>query len=450
MSRNLDVARHAVELARRAGAGQCDAYLAAYDESQVTVRLGETEKLIEAGSRALGLRVITEGRTAVCSTSDLSEAAIERLARDTVELARISGSDQYAGLPEPSELAGPSLPSLQIYDERLGALTTDEKLQMALDCEAAALAFDPRITNSDGATFGTRVGEVALANSHGFAAAYPSTSVSLMVEVMADDADGKKRNAYWYSDERSLHRLASPAEVGRTAARRALDQLGARKVATKQVPVVFEPMMAARLLRDLASCLSGSALYRGATFLAGRDGQRIGSALVSITDDPTIPGGRGSRPFDGEGVATRRTPLFEEGSLRGFLFDCYTARRTGRATTGSAQRGVESLPSPGAANLTFAPGNIAPEAIVADVADGFYLTSIIGHGFNPTTGDLSHGAAGFWIENGRLAFPVSEVNVSGRMDAILAAVDAAGDDLTWFGSTAAPTIRVREMTVSGL
>lgn len=450
MSSLLETAARLVEMARRSGAEQCDVFASAYDESNVTVRLGETEKLIEAGSRALGLRVINGGRTAVSSTSDLGDDSLERLARETVELANISAPDEFAGLPEPSLFARGGPDGLQLFDEHLGALTTGEKLRMAHACEAAALGFDSRITNSDGASLSTRVGETALANSLGFAASYPSTSVSLTAHVMADDTEGKKRNAYWFASERSLHRLPEPGEIGRIASRRAVDQLGARKVGTKRVPVVFEPMMAVGLLRDVAAAANGSALYRRATFLAGRANEPVASPPVTIVDDPTEPGRLGSRPFDAEGVAARGLTLFDEGVFRGFLFDVYTARRVGASTTGSAVRGVESLPFPGGSNLVLRPGSASPGDIVAGVDDGFYVTAIMGPGYNPTTGDYSRGAAGFWIENGRIAFPVTEVNISGRLPEMLAAVDAVGDDLTWFGSTAAPTVRLRQMTVSGL
>ncbi len=446
----LATAEHVVALARRAGAEQCDVLTVAYDESNVTVRLGELEKLIEAGSRSLGLRVINGGRTAVSSTSDLSEDSLERLARETVELANISEPDEHAGLPDPSLLARSGADGLQLYDERLGALTTGEKVAMATTCESAALSHDARITNTDGASVTTRVGEVALANSLGFASSYPATSVSLVVEVMADDDEGKKRNAYWYTAERHLHRLTDPAEVGRIAARRAIDQLGARKVGTRQVPVVFEPMMAASLLQNVAAVVNGAALYRGSTFLASRRGQQVGSPLVTILDDPSLPARSGSRPFDGEGVATRPTPLFQAGHFRSFLFDSYAARRSSAESTGSAQRGVESLPAPGTSNLVFQPGETPPEEIIRTVHDGLYLTTMMGFGFNPTTGDFSRGAAGFWIERGEVAFPVTEINISGRLDSMLAAIDAVGTDLTWFGSSAAPTIRISEMTVSGL
>jgi len=448
---SLEIAKRAVSLARQAGAEQCDALVVMYTESNVTVRLGELEKLIEAGSMSLGLRIINGGRTAVCSTSDLSPASLERFAAEAVDLASISEPDEFAGLPEPELLSRiTNAAGLALYDERLESLTTEEKIAMTKACEGAAFATDPRITNSDGASLSTRIGEVALANSFGFEGSYPSTSISLMVEAIAEDGDGKKRNGYWYSSERSLHRLADAEEIGRIAARRTVDQLGARKIATRQAPVVFEPMMTISLMGNLAGCATGGALYRGATFLADKKGAALGSALVNITDDPTRSGGLGSRPFDGEGVGTRRNVVFGGGVFSGFLFDCYTARRTGNTTTGNAQRGIEGSPAPGPSTLVFEAGETSSDAIIGGVSEGLYVTTLMGNGFNPVTGDYSRGAGGFWIENGKIAYPVTEINISGHMEQMLSGVDAVGSDLQWFGSSAAPTIRVREMTISGL
>jgi PmbA protein len=208
-------------------------------------------------------------------------------------------------------------------------------------------------------------------------------------------------------------------------------------------------MMAAALARDVAGCATGSALYRGATFLAGRDGESIASDLFTLVDDPTKPAGLGSRPFDGEGVGARRNVLFDRGVFQGFLFDSYTGRRTSNVTTGSAQRSIASAPSPGASALTLLPGRTPPGDIIGGVAEGLYLTTLMGFGFNATTGDYSRGAAGFWIRNGELAFPVTEVNISGNMTEMLASVDAVGNDLQAFGATAAPTVRISSMTVSG-
>ena len=446
----LELASRAVALATARGADQCDAIASAHTEATVSIRLGEIEKLIEAGSRSLGLRVITGGRTAVCSTSDFTPEAFDQFVAETVELARISAPDEYAGLPEPEILATDGGESLQLYDERIESLSLDERIAMARACEAAALDFDARVTNSEGASLATRSGEFALANSRGFARGYPATSISLSAEALADDADGKKRNAWWFSAERNLRSLMDPATLGRIAAQRAVDQLGARKTGTKRVPVIFEPMMAARLAGDIAGCATGGALYRGATFLAGRVGETIGSPLVTIVDDPTLPGRVGARPFDGEGVSARRNVLFREGRFEGFLFDCYTARRMDARTTGSAQRGLASLPEPAAANLIFERGETPAEDIVADTSEGLLVTALMGFGFNPTTGDYSRGVGGFWIENGRIAYPVAEANISGDAASMLARVDAVGSDLAWFGASAAPTVRIAGMTVSGV
>jgi PmbA protein len=445
----LEVARLALEAARRAGAEQCDAYAAAFDESEVTVRRGETERVIEAGSRGLGLRVISGGRTAVCSTSDLRPEALEAFAREAVELARISEPDEHAGLPEHSDLFRGRPDTLALFDEAVEALSIEEMTAMAGTCESAAFAEDSRISNSDGASVSRRAGEIALVNSLGFAASYPVTSVTLMVEVMADDAEGKKRNAYWYTSARSLHRLHDAAEVGRIAARRATGQLGARKLSTREAPVVFEPMMAVSLLGNLASCMTGGALYRGTTFLAGREGDRVASPLLTIIDDPAEPGGRGSRPFDGEGVASRRITPVAAGCFETFLFDSYSARRTGHRTTGSAGRSIDGPPAAAPANISIRPGDVAPADIIGDVRQGLYVTQLMGQGFNPTTGDYSRGAGGYWIENGRLAFPVTEVNISSTMTEMLAAIDAVGSDVEWFGAMGAPTLRIARMTVSG-
>jgi PmbA protein len=445
----LRLALRAVEMAAGAGAEQCDVLCHGYTETSAAVRLGKVEKLIEAGSRALGLRVINEGRTAVCSTSDFDEDSFRQFVHDTVELANISAPDEHAGLPDGAAMGAARADGLGLFDEAIPSMTVEQRVEMAMACESAAMDADSRISNSDGATVSTRFGEVAIANSRGFAGAYPATSVDVAVEVMADDLEGKKRNAYWYSAERSLHRLLDPAEVGRIAARRAVDQIGAVKVGTTRVPVVFEPMMAAALARDVAGCATGSALYRGSTFLAGRIGEAIASNLFTLTDDPTVPGGLGTRPFDGEGVRSKGNVIFKSGVFGGFLFDSYTGRRTGNTTTGSAQRSVASLPAPGASSLVLAIGDREPADIIGDVSEGFYLTTLMGFGFNPTTGDYSRGAAGFWIQNGSLAFPVSEVNISGNMAEMLSNIDAVGNDAMTFGATTAPTVRISNMTVSG-
>ena len=368
----LSLASDIVDKARRLGASEADAYVVSSTESSVQVRKGDVERVIDAGSHAVGIRVIKEKRTAICSTADLTPRAVDEMVRDAVELASISEPDEYAGLPDRDALASASQPNLQLYDERIETLTTDEMKDFARRCEQAAFDYDKRITNLDGAEMGVMRSQVALANSLGFGGSYVGTHASLAVEVMCDDADGKKRNDDWFTSERALHRLEDAEAVGCKAAARAVAKLGARKVGTTAVPVVWEASVAHALLRIIGQAVSGEALYRRATFLADLEGQAVAAPLFSLTDDPLLAGRLGSRPFDGEGVTSRTVPVFEGGVFRSFLFDSYNARRLGRQTTGAAQRGLASEPSPGTSNFVMAAGDSSPEALYAGIAAGLY------------------------------------------------------------------------------
>lgn len=442
------IAEHVLDLARRAGADDAEVMLVTGTEFSVTVRRGAIEKLIEAGSRSLGLRVFKNGRNSSTYSSDFTPAAMSRFVERAIELAGVAEPDPYAVLPEWEER--PAWPDLRLFDPAITTLSADEKIDRATRCEQAAFRVDPRITNSDGATFGTDINTLLLLNTHGFSGSYESSVASISIEVMADDADGKKRNDRWFSVDRELAGLESPEEVGRRAAERALRQLGARKVATGSVPVVFDPLAAAGLLRTLTGAVSGTSLDRRATFLLGNEGAGVGSELLTITDDALLPGRLGSRPFDDEGTPSRHNPIFEQGIFRGFLFDTYTGRKTGHASTGSCRRGVGGPPGVGISNLYLQPGASSPEEILASVDNGFYVTQMMGFGVNLATGDFSRGAGGLWIENGRLSHPVSEVTISGNLRQMLQDLEMTGDDIEWRGSTAAPTIKLRSMMVGGL
>lgn len=445
----LSIAGDIVARARALGADEADAYVVSAVDSTVTVRKGELEKLFEAGSRSVQLRVIKDHRTAVCNTSDLTPKALEQIVRTAVDLARISEPDEFAGLPATEDLALHLGASVGLYDENIESLGIDDMKDVALRAEQAAFDFDSRITNSEGAEFAAERGQVALANSLGFVGGYPYTAASVSVSVLADEPDGKKQSDYWFTAERMLHRLASPDDVGRRAAARVVRKLGGRKVATREVPVVWEPTITAALLGIVASAASGDALFKRATFLADLEGQQALSPLVSITDDPTLPAQLGSRPFDGEGVRARRNAIVESGLVRQFLFDSYYARRMGRRTTGNAARAGDTI-GIGAGNRIWHAGESTPDAIVASVPDGLYLTGMMGPGVNQTTGDFSRGATGIWIENGELTHPVIEINISGNLKRMLRDIDAVGDDLQWFAGSAAPTIRMSRLMVSGL
>ena len=445
----LSIASDVVEGARKLGADEADAYLLSGIESTVTVRRGEVEKLFEAGSRGVSIRVIKQKRTAVCNTSDLSPRALDELVRTAVELASISEPDEYAGLPAKEDLAGDMGSLLQLYDELIESLTVDEMKDIVLRAEQAAFDFDARITNSEGAEFGAERGHLVLANSLGFAGTYPYTSASFSVSVVADEADGKKQSDYWFSAERMFHRLSRPEDVGRQAAARVVRKLGGRKISTREVPVVWDQAMTAGLLGAIAAAASGESLFKRSTFLADLEGKRTASPLVSIIDDPTLPAQLGSRPFDGEGVRTRRNTIVRGGVFEQFLFDSYYARRAGRRTTGNAARAGDSI-TIGGGNRVWEAGASDPAEIIASVDDGLYLTDMMGFGINQTTGDFSRGAAGVWIEHGELAYPVVEINVSSNLKQMLLDIDAVGSDLHWFAGSAAPTIRMSKLMVSGL
>jgi PmbA protein len=445
----LSIASDIVERARSLGADEADAYLLSGIESTVTVRKGEVEKLFEAGSRTVSIRVIKEKRTAVCNTSDFTPKALDEMVRTAVDLARISEPDEFAGLPAKEDLATDMGALLQLYDERVESITVDEMKEIVLRAEQAAFDFDKRITNSEGAEFGAERGELVLANTLGFAGSYPYTAASFSVAVIADEADGKKQSDYWFSAERMFHRLAAPEDVGRRAAARVIRKLGGRKINTREVPVVWDPAMTAGLLGVVAGAASGESLFKRSTFLADAEGQQALSPLVTIVDDPTLPGQLGSRPFDGEGVRARCNVIVEGGVFRQFLFDSYYARRTGRRTTGNAARAGDSI-TIGGSNRLWLGGDSDPAALVDGVKDGLYLTDLMGFGINQTTGDFSRGAAGVWIEDGQLSDPVVEINVSGNLKQMLRDIDGVGSDVQWFGGSAAPTIRMSKLMVSGL
>ena len=445
----LEIASRLLELAQAAGAEQADAVAISSTNASTTVRKQQIEKVSESTARSVGLRVILGGRQATVSTSDVSDAALAESVETALALARVSEPDPYAGLADPKEQAR-NAPQLALFDEQIPDVDGEHRLAQAMACEDAALGADGRIVNSGGATFSTNFSSFALVDSNGFAGTYADTSASMWVEVMAQEEDGQLRNAGWSTSERSLHRLDKPEDVGREAAARALRQLGASKASTCEVPIVWEPRMAAGLAGIVAGAASGEALYRKATFLAERQGSEVASPLLTIVDDATLSNRLGSRPFDGEGVATRRNSLIDQGIFQGFLFDSYNARRLDATSTGSAWRSVGGLPQIGSGNLSIEPGGVSPEAIIAEVEDGLYLTTLMGFGINYTTGDFSRGAAGIWIRNGELAEPVQEINVSGNLLEMFGRIDAVGNDAQWFGATSAPTLRISRMTVSGV
>jgi PmbA protein len=442
------IATRVVEQATGAGADSAEALAVSERELTAKVRLGEPELVQQARSRALGLRVIREGRQAVCHTADLTEDALQAFVQDTVALARLAEPDPDAGPPAPEALAT-ELPDLELYDEAVEELDAERALSHARQAEQAARDHDPRITNSEGSVCSVSVGGRVLATSGGFCGSYRGSYLSLVVEPVAEDEGGKKRNGFWWDGRRWRDQLADPVAIGQEAARRTVDQLGARKVDTQQVPVIFSPEAGAQVLRTLFGLVSGDAAYRRSTYLLEREGTAIAAPGVTVVDDPRLPGAPGSRPFDGEGLPTRRNVVVDAGRFTGFLCDTYAARRLGLQSTASAGRSVGSPPAVTASNFFLEPGSQSAETLVRSTPRALYVRRMMGFGFNPVTGDFSKGAEGFWIEDGERVHPVSEVTISANFEDLLRSIDAIADNLDHRGAVASPTFRVSQMTVAG-
>jgi PmbA protein len=433
--------------ARTHGATEADVMVADGETFSVQVRLSAVDRLTKAREKRLGLRVFFGKRSASASTSDFSKESLDRLVSDTCALAKAVVEDDQSGLPD-GNLMAKDRPDLDLYDPT--SLETEAQIELARRAEAAALAADPRITNSEGAEFDSSSGRVLLGNSHGFLGEYRSSTFSISVSPIATEPhSGNMQQDSWYAVRHRFAGLDSPESVGREAARRAVRRLGARKLSTRRAPVVFDQEMAAGLLGNLCQAASGYALYKGASFLIGQLGKRLAPEFVTIYDDGRLPGGLGSRPFDGEGLPTRKTTVVERGMLTSYLLDTYSGRKLGLASTGNASRGIGESPSVGPTNFYLVQGTTPPAEILRSVREGLYVTELIGFGVNMVTGDYSRGAAGFWIENGELAYPVEEITIAGNLKQMFADIEVVGSDLEFRGRIASPTIKIREMMIAG-
>jgi PmbA protein len=433
--------------ARRQGAVEADAFMVEEDIQTIQVRMGEVESLKHARENRCSLRIFTPTGSASATTSDLSPAALARLIDESVALARVARRDEHSGLPAADALAR-ELPELDLWDAVGHGLAVEAKVDQARRAEAAALAADPRVQNSEGAEFYDRQGRVAYAATGGFSGQFRLSSFALSVTPVAVE-NGHMERDYWYSSARKLAAVESPEALGREAARRACRRLGARKQATSEVPVVFDPETAASLARVFAIAASGPTLYRGTSFLVGRLGERLAPAGVTLVDDPLLVGGLGSRPFDGEGLASRRTVLLDRGVLSSYLLDTYSARKLGLRATGHAARETGGGVTVGYTNLHLEPGPHTPEEIIRSIDRGLYVTELIGFGINFVTGDYSRGAVGYWIEKGELAYPVEEITIAGNLRDMYRQIEMVGNDLVFRDQTAAPTVKLARMTVAG-
>ena len=447
------LAADAVAQAMKAGASDAEAVVREGDEFSVNVRMGEVETLKESGSRGLGLRVFLGLRSASTSTSDLTPDGIRQLVEGALALAKFTEEDPFTGLPETAEFG--SIPGdLHLYYDDVYSLEGPERIEWARRAEAAALAADPRITNSDGGSFDAATGRKVLANSRGFVGGYRTSYAGVSAAPLAMDANGQMQRDGWWSGARRLADLESPESIGQEAARRTVRRLGARKVPTQRVPIVFAPEVARSLIGSVFEAASGDAIWRSASYLAGRLGQQIAAPTLHLVDDntmllPTGAGGFGTSPFDGEGLPSLRTVVVENGVLQTYLLNTYAARKLGMKSTHNASRGLAGTPGIGCGNLYLEPGTLTPEEIIANIPAGLYVTSLMGFGVNVVTGDYSRGATGLWIENGQLTHAVEEVTIAGNLAEMLKNVNAIGNDLVFRGSVASPTLRIDGMTLAG-
>jgi PmbA protein len=455
------LASEVLSKALKAGATDAEAVVYEGDEFSALVHLGQVETLKESGSRAVGLRVFLNSgnaqRTASTSSSDFSDEGITRLVDGAITLAKITSEDPFAGLPEAHEF-GQLDQDLHLYFDDVNEMPPAERIEIARRTEAAAMAYDTRIQNSRGGDFDTATSHKIMMNSRGFVGEYRRSYCGFSVSPIAQDEKGGMQRNYWFSNARTVKKLEDPEEIGRIAARRTLQRLGARQVKTQKAPVVFSAEMAQSIIGNIFDAANGDAIYRHASFFSGMLGEQVAGENITVIDDGTMVfreengdaiGGFGTRPFDGEGLPTRRTVLVERGILKNYVMNTYTARKLKMKSTGNAARGLAGNPGIGAGNFYLEAGTLTPEQIISDIKSGLYVTETMGHGVNLVTGDYSVGASGMWIENGELAYPVEEITIAGNLKDMYKNIAAIGNDLIFRGASAAPTIRIEGMTIAG-
>ncbi len=449
----LEMAERLVEMALGAGADHAEAVVGHSRYLSAQVRGGTPERLEEAESRSIGLRVMRGGRLATSSSADVTDEGLRRLVADALELAELVEPDPIVGPPSPEELATPEQLAelrLDLDDPSVERIDGAEALRRAGEAEAAALGFDSRVRPGAGATFSRARSHRALVTSGGFRGAVRASQVAVSVRVAVEEEGGPSKHVASHWDAAShLDELGDLAEVGEEAARRVLSRLGARRAPSGRHPVIFAPEAGSALVGLLLSCVMGRAIWRRRSYLAARMGSRVASEWVHIVDDPLRPRWPGARPFDGEGRLSRRIELIRAGVLRSWLLDTYSARKLGVPPTASAVRGGGGGVSEGVSQIIVEPGERSFTELLAETGRGLLVTSTMGFGFNPVTGDFSRGAAGYWVEGGEIAYPVGEVTVAAPFDALWQGVDAVASDLDRRGAIALPSFRVAEMTVAG-
>jgi PmbA protein len=432
-----DVARRSLEVARQRGASDAEVEVSAAVGQSVTVRRGEVETVEYNRDKGLGITVYFGQRRGNASTSDLSPDAVERTVEAACAIARHTAEDDAAGLPDADRLYRGATPDLDLFHP--WGLTVEESIEIAREAEAAALAVDRRITNSEGATVSAYDSDFVLANTRDFLGGFANSKASIGCSVVAEDAGGMQRD-YWYTSHRDPARLESAASVGRTTGERAVRRLGGRRLPTTEAPVLFDANVAGSLISHFVAAASGSSLYRRSSFLLDSLGTAVFAPHVEILEDPHLRGEMASGWFDAEGVATERRKVVEGGVLKGWFLSSYSARKLGLATTGNAG---------GNHNLILTPGELDLDGLLKRMGRGLLVTELMGQGVNPVTGDYSRGAAGFWVEGGEIRFPVEEVTIAGNLLPMYRGIEAVGRDVLVRGSKQTGSILVDRMTIAG-
>jgi PmbA protein len=431
------IIERALEEARARGATQAEAAVSQDSGLSVGVRLGEVETLEHQRDRSMGITVYFGHRKGSASTADLSPEAVRATVAKACSIARFTAEDTCSGLAD-AELMARSQPDLELSHP--WGLSAERAIEIAKACEAAALGYDPRINNSEGASVATHQGLHVYGNTHGFIGGYPTTSHTVSCVVLAGTGDDMQRD-YWYSTSRDWRELEAAEAIGRESARRTIARVGPRKLSTRRAPILFSPELARGLIGHFTAAIRGSSQYRQSSFLLNAAGQQVFPRGFFIAERPHIPKAMGSAPFDEEGVETRERGLVDDGVLTGYVLSSYSARKLGLKTTGNAG---------GAHNLVVAP--TAPggrEAMLSRLDTGLLVTELMGQGVNAVTGDYSRGAAGFWVENGALQYPVAEITIAGNLRDMLKDIEAVGDDVDTRGGIRVGSVLVKEMTIAG-
>lgn len=450
MKQKIDMKESLPELVRRSGlfgATAADAIAVESRAISVRVRQGEVELVERAHQRGVGIRTFHGEASAVSSTSVLTPDSLTQLVKSTSERSALTEPVEHAGLGDPEAYGGDPVDS-DIWDLEASGVTVEEAIELATRAEAAALECDERLSNSEGGEMSVVVSKVTLANSHGLVREYSATRYSLSAVPIARVGDEMVRD-WWMSASRHREDLNSPEAVGQEAAARTLQKIGAVIPETTEVPVVFSNLTSARLIGAIAGALNGYSLINGSSFLLNSLGEKIAHESVTLVDDGTLNRGLASRPFDGEGLPSKRNVLVENGVVRSYLLDSYSGRKLGMASTHNASRSIEGAPVVGTTNLSLAPGTSSRDEILSTISDGLYVTELFGFGINGTTGDFSQGAGGFWIRDGKLAEPVHEFTVAGNLKKMFNQIEMIGDDPHLESSTRCPTLKIQSMVVAG-